>query len=107
MGAHNHVPIRLGRQTLRLLGSVGHVLAAGVLHGGALAGELLLPELGLLLLLDEVADGAAAGCGDVGQAAALQVVLLADLRALDRLGDPVQAEHGGAEEEQALSLLDG
>ena len=59
----------------------------------------------LLLLLDEVAEAAAAGRGDVDQARALEVVPLADLGALQRQRDPVEAEATGAGDEQALGML--
>ena len=61
----------------------------------------------LLLLLDEVAEAAAAGRGDVDQARALEVVPLADLGALQRQRDPVEAEAAGAGDEQALKRSAG
>ncbi len=60
---------------------------------------------GLLLLLDQIADTAAAGGGDVGDAVALEVVLLADIGALHGHGDPVKTEASRGTEEEALRVL--
>ena len=56
----------------------------------------------LLLLLDEVADAAAAGRRDIDEARALEVVPVADLGALHRHGNPVEAEAASTAEEKAL-----
>jgi len=55
-----------------------------------------------LLLLNQAAQPAAAGQGDIGQTAALEVVLCADVGALQGHGDPVEADAGRAAEEEAL-----
>lgn len=62
----------------------------------------LLVRGNLLVLLDEIADAAAAGSCDVDEAAALQVVLGANLGALHGHGNPVQTEAAAAAEEEAL-----
>lgn len=49
-------------------------------------------SLGLLFRLDECAASTAARLDQVGDAAALEAVLLAQLRELDCLQHPVQAE---------------
>lgn len=48
--------------------------------------------LGLLLLLDQIAQHAAARGGDVGGAVAAEVVLVAQVGSLHGHGDPVQAK---------------
>lgn len=58
--------------------------------------------LGFLFLLDEVAQYAAARGGDVGGAVAAEVVPVAQVGALHRLGDPVQAEAACCAEQEAL-----
>jgi hypothetical protein len=68
-------------------------------------GAALLVGRHLLVLLDEIADAAAAGRGDVGEAAALEVVLGADLGALHRHRDPVETDAPGTAEEKALYLV--
>jgi len=65
----------------------------------------LLVRRHLLVLLDEIADAAAAGRGDIGEAAALEVVFGADLGALHRHGDPVETDAPGTAEEKALYLV--
>jgi hypothetical protein len=83
-----------------------------VLDGHGHAEPLLLAELGLLVLLDEIARAAwatlvgestvgakgrtAARAEAVGHAVALEVVLLADLAALHHLDDPLAADVGQA-----------
>lgn len=83
-----------------LFGGVGHVVVGLVLLGDSTA--LGVAVDGFLLLLDEIADAAAAGGRDVDQAATLKVVLLTDVGALEGHGDPVETDAGGAEEHQAL-----
>jgi len=67
-----------------------------------LADILLLTNLGLLLLLHQVAESTAAGRGDVSDAGTLKVVLAADITALHRFRDPVKTEAHRGEEEKAL-----
>lgn len=86
-------------------------LFAGVLHLGVglvllldtgVVGQEALAVLSLLVGLDERAAPAAARERNVDEAAALEVVLFADVLALHGHGDPVQAEAARAAEEQAL-----
>jgi hypothetical protein len=85
----------LDRERTLILGSIRHRLALVLGSDGAIRrSQLLLAQLSLLVLLDEIAEGAAARDGDVGDAAALEVVLAADLGALHRLGDPVETDAG-------------
>lgn len=88
------------RPSSNLFGGVGHVVVGLVLLGDSTA--LGVAVDGFLLLLDEIAEAAAAGGGDVDQAAALEVVLLTDVGALEGHGDPVETDAGGAEEHEAL-----
>lgn len=60
---------------------------------------------GLLVLLHEVAAAAAARRRDVDDAVALQVVLLADVVALEGREQEGQAEACGAAEEKALYVF--
>lgn len=57
-----------------------------------------IPMSSLLLLLDKIAATAAAGGGNVDQAAALEVVLLADVGTLKGHGNPVKSEAAGSPE---------
>lgn len=57
-----------------------------------LLGQFLLTEFGLLVLLDEGAAATAAGCEEVGDETALEVVLSADIGTLEEHGDPMQCE---------------
>ena len=57
---------------------IDHGLAL-VLSGDGATSELLLADNGLLLVLDELAERAAARLGDVGDAVALEVILAAQL----------------------------
>jgi hypothetical protein len=78
--------------------SVCHLVIADVL----LSAQKLLVVLRLLLLLDQVAESAAAGGSNVGDAGTLEVVLVADIHTLHGLWDPVKTEAHGGKEEQAL-----
>jgi len=69
-----------------------------------LANILLLTNLGLLLLLHQVAESTAAGRGDVSDAGTLKVVLAADITALHGFRDPVKTEAHRGEEEKARSV---
>jgi len=74
------------------------------LHGnGRLLADLLL-ELGLLVLLDEIAGRAAASAEQVLAAIALEVVLAADLTAVHHLNDPLAAELGQTEPGTAVAV---
>lgn len=64
--------------------------------------SVLHPVGSLLLLLDEIAKSAAARQRDIGQAAALEVVLLADVGTLHRHGDPPETDTARTAEEKAL-----
>ncbi len=57
---------------------------------------------GLLLLLDERAAAAAARRRDIDEAAAVEVVLLAHLRALHGQRDPVEADAGRSAKQETL-----
>lgn len=90
-----------------LLLGVGHAPSRSLVlllnTGGR--GAAVLHAIGdFLLLLNEIAQSAAARQGDVRQARALEVVLLADVGALHRHGDEVQTEAAGTAEEKALEL---
>jgi hypothetical protein len=78
--------------------SVDHGVSLSVL----LAGEELLTALGLLLLLNQVTEGTAAGKGNIGQARSLESVLVTDVRSLHGFWDPVKTNAHGGEEEKAL-----
>lgn len=65
-----------------------------------------LPVLGLLVLLDEIAATTAACSGEIDKTAALKVVLLAEVSALESERDPVKTEAGRAPEEEALLTED-
>lgn len=68
------------------------------------AGEQGLAVLGLLVLLGQAAAAAAARLREVGEAAALQVVLGAQVGALQRVHDERAAGHAGrGAEEDALT----
>lgn len=54
-----------------------------------LLGQLLLAQLGFLVLLDEGAAATAARCEEIGDEVALEVVLPTDIRPLEDHGDPV------------------
>jgi len=68
------------------------------------AKEILLTGLGLLLLLDQVAESAAAGLEDIGDTVSLEVVLLPKLHALHGFWDPVETNTSGSEEEKARGV---
>jgi hypothetical protein len=89
-------------QQLTLL-SIDHGVALSIL----LASEELLTALSLLFLLNQIADGAAAGKGDISQARTLEVVLVTDVAALHGLRNPVETNAHGGEEEKALFGLLG
>lgn len=61
-----------------------------------------LTILGLLVLLDEIAATTAACSGEVDETAALEVILLTEVGALESERDPVKTEAGRTPEEQAL-----
>lgn len=61
-----------------------------------------LPVRDLLVLLDEGAAAAAARDGEIGQAVALEVELVADVGALHRRGDAGDTDAAGSAEEEAL-----
>lgn len=86
-----------------VLWSIAHSLAVLVLLTSALA-ELLLTESSLLILLDDGTASAAAGKGEIGQACALEVVLLADIGTLHEHGNPVETEAAGGGEQETLLL---
>lgn len=65
-----------------------------------------LAVLGLLVLLDEIAATTAACSGEVDETAALKVVLLAEVSALESERDPVKTEAGRTPEEEALMTAD-
>jgi len=89
------------------LGLVRHGVVSSVLGGGGVSGLLGLAEGHFLVLLDEVAENAAASGANVGQTAALEVVALADFRALHGLRNPVQTENGGSVEKKARGVDGG
>jgi len=87
------------------LAGVDHaLLALELLRDDAAAAKQSLAVLGLLVLLDDGAEAAAAGEGNVGEAAALKVVLVADLGALHDEGDDGKANAGGTDEEKARGV---
>lgn len=63
-----------------------------------------LAVLGLLVLLDEIAATTAACSSEIDKAAALKVVLLAEVSALESERDPVKTEAGRAPEEEARGV---
>jgi len=92
-------------RTNLVLGGIRHRLALVLGGDGPIGGsQLLLAQLGLLVLLNEIAKGAAARRGDVSDAVTLEVVLAADLSALHRLRDPVETDACRGKEEQALEM---
>ena len=74
------------------------------LHITLVIRKLLLPHLRLLLLLNDGAAATAARQQQIRQAGALQVVLVADVRALHPRGDEGQADATGAGEEKAAGV---
>jgi len=81
------------KKSLTLL-SIDHRVTLSIL----LAGNQLLTALGLLLLLDQVAEGAAAGEGNISDTGTLDAVLVTDVAALHGLRNPVETNaHGGKE----------
>jgi hypothetical protein len=86
-----------------LRGTIGHGVARLIVLLGT--GELKLAVLGFLVLLGEIAEGAAAGAEDIGDAVSLEVILAADLGALHCLGNPVETDAGRGEEEESLKML--
>jgi hypothetical protein len=79
---------------------IGHgVTSLGVLLSTK---ELLFTDRGLLLLLDQVAESAAAGLEDISDAVSLEVVLLSEFLALHCLWNPVETDTSGGNEEKAL-----
>jgi len=86
------------------LGLVRHA-SLGLVLGLAsrAAGKQRLAVGDLLVLLDEIAEAAAARHGDVGEAASLEVVLLANVGPLHRDGDEGKANGGRGAQEKALS----
>jgi len=80
--------------------SVNHRVGVGVL----LAGNQLLAALGLLFLLDQIAEGTAAGNGNIGNARSLEVVLVTDVTTLHGLWNPVETNAHGGQEEQARGV---
>jgi hypothetical protein len=63
---------------------------------------LSLTVLSLLVLLNEIAATTAACSGEVDEAAALEVVLLTEVGALEGERNPVKTDAGGTPEEEAL-----
>jgi len=63
--------------------------------------ELLLTGGRLLLLLNKIAKRAAAGNGDVLEAAALEVIFAPDVGALERFRNPVETEASRGREKKA------
>jgi hypothetical protein len=78
--------------------SVCHLVVVDIL----LSAQELLVVLGLLFLLDQVAESAAARGSNVGDAGTLEVVLVTDIHALHGFWDPVETEAHRGKEEQAL-----
>lgn len=76
-----------------------HGLGFGISN---LATQLFLPELNLLLLLNEGTATAAARCQEIGDEVALEVVLVTDIGALHEHGDPVETDTHRSPEAQAL-----
>ena len=64
----------------------------------------LLMRRNFLVLLDQVAETAAAGRGDVDEAAALEVVTGADFGTLHRHGNPVETDAASTADEKALDM---
>lgn len=64
----------------------------GIAYTVGLLSQFPLALLGLLVLLDEGAAATAAGGEQIGDEVALQVVLAADVGALEDHGDPVQSK---------------
>jgi hypothetical protein len=92
------------RKILRLLVVVHSFLVRVLSIGdGAALEKLLLTESSFLVLLAEGAETAAAGDGEIRQAGALEVVLLADFGALHPEGDDAAAEATGGGNEEALN----
>jgi hypothetical protein len=79
--------------------SIDHGVGLGVLGSTA-----FLVDLRLLLLLNQIAEGTAAGGGNVSDARSLEIVLVADVHALHRLWDPMETEAHGSQEEKALAM---
>jgi hypothetical protein len=94
------------------VGDLDSLLWGGIDHGVATLGvlgsteKLLLAVIALLLLLGQVAENAAPGLGQVGDAISLEVVLAADIGTLHGLWDAVETNASGSKEEKALELLD-
>lgn len=64
---------------------------------------LVRPTVGnLLVLLDEIAEAAAAGCSDVDNAVALEVVFLTNVGTLQRQRNPVKTNASSTANEHAL-----
>lgn len=90
-------------QTL-VLSRVGHATLGGLVLLLDRVVEQRFAVLDLLVLLHQRAAPAAAGRGEVAEAAALEVVLLADLLALHRHHAGRKGDAGGSEEQEALGL---
>jgi len=91
--------------TSNLLTGVDHALLALVLlPDHTAAGKLSLAVFGLLILLDDGAKTAAAREANVGDTAALKVVLAADFGTLHDQGDDGEANAGGTDKEKARGV---
>jgi hypothetical protein len=96
-----------GREILSVT-DLDSLLRATIAHGVAglrvllSTGEFLLTGFGFLVLLNEIAECAAASAEDVGDAVSLEVVLAANVGTLHGLGDPVETDAGRGKEEEAL-----
>jgi len=90
-----------------LLTRVDHPLLGLVLLIVDTSAKLCLAELGFLLLLDDGAETAAARQGNIGKAAALEVVLAADFGTLHNQGNDRKANAGrtGKEETRCVDWL--
>jgi hypothetical protein len=74
-----------------ILRGIAHSISLCILLGRTL-GQLSLPELSLLILLDSRAAPTAAGEGEIGQACTLKMVFLADVGTLHEHRNPVETE---------------
>ena len=98
MNLDDHCYHHLILSTLLVLHACGCLILLCV-HAGLEQGLMVG---GLLVLLDKRAAAAAAGRGNVHEAAAVEVVLLAHVRTLHGHGNPMEADARRTAEEKAL-----
>jgi len=97
-------PLRWPAPTSLLALLVRHALSRLVLLLDTAAGGRRLPVGSLVFLLNDGAAAAAAREGNVGKAATLEIVLLADLGTLQGQRDDGKTDAAGAAEEEARSV---